>query len=250
MKRILCILTVFISFSSILNALTLSQLRTEVRRNLRDTSATPSDQRYSDPTLLDYINEAQREITNITWLTEKTTEYILSPRTTYYNLPYDCINVEQVKFQKQNGSQWIVLDETSLGSLKRLNPTWETISGTPIQYFIDQTTYSTPSSSSTLIISYIPIPTNTSTGTVSVVYYNQPDDLSSDTDVPFNNKRHLYSYHMALVYHATMRLKAIEGRPDEAAFYNQLYTTSLKIMMEKIGRMPGYAPGASAASPK
>ena len=82
--------------------LTLSQIRTEIRRNLRDNVS--ARQRYTDDTLLDYINQAQRDIVNETWLSMRTTSYVLTANTTYYDLPTDMIVISQVYFKDKSGS--------------------------------------------------------------------------------------------------------------------------------------------------
>lgn len=230
-------------------ALTLSQLRTEIRRNIRDTGSTSADQRYSDSVLLSYINEAQREIVNVTWLLEKTTEYALSSRTTYYALPNDTINVIQVKFTNPGNARYVIdLDETSKSKLKSEMPNWEMIGGSPVQYLVDQGTFSSIASAIPLRISYIPIPTNLSTGTVKLWYYNQPTDLASDSDIPFDGKQHLVPYHMTIAYYVAMRLKAIEGRGDESVLYMNLYSSALKLIQRAIGSMPNYSPGMVGGS--
>ena len=222
-------------------AQTLSQIRTEVRRNLRDTDSTR--QRYTDALLLDFINEAQREIVNATWLGEKTSSYILTPLTTFYSLPTDLIVITNVDFKdKQNTT--LPLTEMTLKGLNSENPDWRRTVGTPLDYYVDKAT-----TSNQLVISYIPIPTTQSTGTVTVRYYYQVPDLAADADVPFDGKRHLYFYHQVIVYHATMRLKMIEKKIEEANFYATMYGNYLKIIRERLGDIPNYNPsiGVSGA---
>lgn len=247
-NRFWAIIAVFLFSAGCAEALTLLQLRNEIRRNLRDTSSSSDDQRYSDATLNEYINEAQREVVNIGWLSEKTTEYTLLPRTTYYSLPNDCINVFEVKFKKSGTSQFIVLDPTSFEELRRTMPSWESTPGTPVKYYIDQSTQSQATSSSSLVISYIPIAAALSTGTVVVRYYNMVDDLVNDGDIPFNAKRYYFTYHMMLAYHATMRIKMIEGLVAEATYYQGLFNNAIAIMRDKVGRNPGYYPGFGVAT--
>lgn len=245
MKKILFILAVFALGECGLEALTLSQVRSEIRRTVRDTSSTPEDQRYSDEVLLSYINEAQREIVNLSMLSEKATTYVLTPRTTYYALPNDVITVTQVKFRGIRDTQTLELNEVSRENLRQKSPNWESVNGTPVDYYVSQSTGSSASSTSTLLISYIPIPTTNSTGTVTVWYYNQVDDLVSDSDVPFNGKRNVYPYHMALVYYVTYRLKAIEGRADEAEFYLGLFNNQVAMMVANLGKLPNYRPSVN-----
>lgn len=225
-------------------ALTLANLKTEVRRNLRDTD--PIIQRYTDAVLLDYINEAQKEVVNATWLAEKTTSYQLTALTTYYVLPQDFLAPKQVYFR--SGIQTpIVLQQDSQRGLYGKYPNWErlTTGSTPVEYWISNATSPSQSGVSPLNISYIPIPTNTSTGTVTVWYYNLVADLSADTDIPFENRRFLYPYHMALAYHATYRIKLTERKDDEAQLYFQMFKTYIDEIKNRLGLMPDYSPGVS-----
>ena len=240
MKKIFCFfLFIFLCFcSSFSYALNLGQLRTELRRNLRDTDATR--QRYSSSTLLDYINESQREIVNATWLADKTTIYVLTPNTSYYDLPSDMIAVEKVYF-KNSQKQTIELDEESIKSLYDKNPDWERQSGTPNWYWVSNPKSPVATSTSNLQISYIPIPFNNSTGTITMWYYNQVPDLSDDSDIPFEGRANLYPYHMSIVYHATARIKLSERKTDEANFYLQLFATYVNEIKNRLGQMPNYS---------
>lgn len=213
---------------------TLSEMRTEIRRNLRDTDSTR--QKYTDSQLLDFINQAQREIVTATWLSEETSSYMLTQRTTYYLLPDTAIAVKYVDFRK-SGSNVIALQQETIESLKNGNINWQFISGSPVYYYIEK------SSANRHLISYIPIPNATSTGTVTIRYVNRVDDLSSDSSVPFNNKLHLYPYHNTIVYYVSFRLKAIENKFNEAKFYNDLYIGSLSAMLDRIRALPDYSPG-------
>ena len=128
-------------------------------------------------------------------------------------------------------------------SLYDKNPQWERNSGSPNSYWISQATHPRNQQSAPLRISYIPIPTNLSTGTVTIWYSYIMSDLSADTDVPFENRRNLYPYHAALIYYTVVRLKVTEGKISEASTYQQLYTSTLNSMKGKLGEMPNYTPG-------
>lgn len=234
MKKLLFILLAFLTTCAPGYALTLSNIRTEIRRNVDDTDS--SRQRYTDAVILDYINEAQKEIVNTTWLSEEVTSYILSPLTTFYVLPTDAINVNRIDFDDKNRNS-ITLERVTLAGLER-NPNWRKDTGQPIQYYVDES-----STTNELIITYIPIPTVSSTGTVRIRYYSQVTDLASDSEVPFNGKRHLYPYHFSVVYHVTMRLKAREKKLNESLLYQGYYKKSIGILNERIKSIPDYSPG-------
>ncbi|MEK6879598.1 MAG: hypothetical protein AABY22_08325, partial [Nanoarchaeota archaeon] len=178
----------FIAFKDVSYSLTLSNLRTELRRILRDTDS--SRQRFTDAFLLDFTNEAQREITNAIWVVEESSSRVLSPLTTYYLLPNDVITITGIEFLNSQNN-YISLDETTYKKLEADNPGWRRFNAAPVEYFVDNAT-----TTNQLVISYIPIPDSSSTGTVTVRYISQVDDLSADADVPFNGRRELYTFHM------------------------------------------------------
>lgn len=220
-----------------LSALTLSDIRTEIRKTIKDNPTDTSFRRYSDAFLLPLINETQREIVNFTFLADRTSSYVLSPLTTYYNLPTDLMTVHQLYFTNTSG-QLIELKEEAQRSLYDNNPQWESQSGSPSSYLITGATSSAGNASAPLLISYIPIPTQTSTGTVRIWYYNIVPDLSSDSDVPFENRRDLYPYHFSLVYGVTAKIKILEGWMDEATVYQSFYKSSVDLMKSNLGRAP------------
>lgn len=231
------------------HALTLAQIKTEVRRALRDNPSDTARQRYSDAVLLDFINQAQREVVNVSWLAEKTTSYVLSAGASYYQLPEEFLAVSQVYFRNTQ-NQTFELEELSQKALYDQMPDWDRQQGEPVQYWVSQATATSTLNPTTMRISYIPIPTRTSTGTVTLWFLHQTADLSSDTDIPFEARRHLYPYHLTLVYHVVMRIKIIEGKIDEATTYQTLYANEIGIMKDRLGRAPNYTPGMIGGSRK
>ena len=247
MKRILLAISLLILWLAPAQALTLSDVRTQVRIAVRDNPSDSSRRRYSDTVLLDYINEAQREVSNATWLCLKSTTYVLSPMTTYYTLPTDLLAIDQVYFTNRSGNLR-ELEEKSQRGLYDSNPAWSTSRGEPIEYWVSATTNPSPGASAPLYISYVPIPTSASTGTIVMWYLNQPADLSADSDVPFENRRHLYPYHMCLAYHVITKIKILEGWGEEAITYQTLYVNSVNLMKENLGKAPNYTPGMRTGS--
>lgn len=226
-------------------ALTLSQVRTEVRRAIRDNPSDASRYRYTDAVLLDFINEAQRETVNLTWLAEKTSSYVLTPQTSYYALPADFLAGTQAYF-KYVGGDVIELDELSQKGLYDTMPTWEKESGSPVNYWVSNFPNPSASNPTTMRISYIPIPTAQSTGTVVLWYNYQVADLASDSDVPFDGRRDLIPYHMALSYSVISRIKDMEGKSAEATAYQARYDRAVLVMKDCLGRRPNFNPSMGA----
>lgn len=232
------------------NALSVAQLKTEVRRHVKDNPSDSSRRKYSDDFLLSFINEAQRQIINETWLSQKATSYDLLANTTYYNLPTDVLAIAEAIYYRRGNLTPQQLDEISLRALYDQNPNWDrqTAGNAPNQYVVTQATNSTASSTASLRISFIPIPSASSTGTVTLWYFNQVDDLIADTDVPFNGKPNTLPYHIAIAYHAVARIHLLDGMPDAAVLYFNLYNNVIAALNARINSSPNYNPGISIRS--
>lgn len=227
------------------NALTVSQIYSEVRRYINDNPTSSDRYRYSDSTLNSFINNAQKEIVNATWLSQNTSSYVLSPGTTYYSLPSDMIAIAKVEFQDKRGNI-TELKESTLKKLYGENVDWKQNSGAPVEYYVSEANISSPSLSN-LNISYLPIPTLTSTGTVVLQYYNQVVDVSTGTNIPFDSKSHLVPYHNTIVYNVVAKIKLLEMKITESQYYEQLYGRELIMMRDRIHSKPNYNPSMTVA---
>jgi hypothetical protein len=239
-KRLACFLVLLLPLGA--KALTLAEIRNQIRVNMRDTNTDTSTQRYSDSILNTQINAIQGDINNFTWSVESSSSYVLTPNTTYYSLPSNFLGMKRVLFKDKNGAS-IQLSEYSEKQVTDTTPNYERSSiGAPTRYFTRQS----KSAGTALEICYLPIPPNTSTGTVRMDYAVQVTDLSGDSDVPFNGLSTLYPYHEAIVYGVTSRLKFIEGKASEAQTYEILFEAEEQSMKSGSGTMPNFRPSGSA----
>lgn len=243
-RKLALIIPIFFVVNSA-HSLSLLEIKTQIRINVRDNPSDTARRRNSDTTILQFVNEGQKEINNLTWACDTSLSYVLSPLTTYYNLPENFIAVHQAYFKDKSGNL-IELEEKLQRSLYDTFPGWDRSNGSPIYYWVSSSSGTSTTASNPPQISYIPIPTRQSTGTVTIWYYNQPADLSSDSDIPFDAKSQFLPYNMSIVYYVTARIKFIEGRNDEAMTYQTLYQNSVAVMKDRIGRAPNYTSGVSA----
>lgn len=219
-------------------ALTLSEIRTQVRRNVRDTATDPDFQRYSDTTLNDTINSAQREVVNAVWMLSTDTTFSAAAGTMFYDQPANFLAPLKITFLKSGSSARIELTEKSMAGLYSLNANWESQTGTPTHYYVRQKPDATVKQ-----IGIYPAPATGSAGTVYMTYAYIPDDLSADADVPFNGAPWLATYHKVIADYATGLLKQIEGKDAEASGYFNLAAGGINRMKERLGEMPNYNPG-------
>jgi hypothetical protein len=213
--------------------LTLAQIKTEIRLQIKDSDA--NRRRYTDTQLLNLINQTQRDVVNVSWIIKKSTDIELQTSTTYYTYPTDLIEIHRVTYKYRN------LPETSLQELDASlnNGTWEATGGTPKNYFQSP---SQPNS-----IGIYPYPLNSSsTGTISIIYFAEPTNLSSDSDTPYNGIERYTPYHDLLVYEPCYKIMLLEGEPEKALAYKSYYESRLQILLESVDKKPNFLPGFSS----
>ena len=233
----------FLLMAGTAHGLTLSDIETQIRRNLRDTSTDTSLQRYSDAVIDSLINEAQRDVVNQTWCLDASTGVVLTVNTTFYYLPTDLIAVKSARFTDSSNNTY-VLEEKNERSFRQNNPDWQKQTGKPVNYFVRDAT----DTATAYQVAYYPIPgAVSSTGTVNIEYYSQATDLDDDTDVPFDGKRFMYPYHEVLVFYPTYRLKMTEGQTNDATLYFQVYKTGIDAIMSKLNSKPNWSPSFGVA---
>lgn len=244
MKKIFLLLFVAIAGITPARALTLGDIKVQVRRIVADKSNPQI--KFTDAELVSYVNEAQREIVNRTWCIGNRTTQLLTAHTTYYDLPTDLIAIAHVDFfDATNHTR--ELTEISEKAERESTPDYERIIGQPMQYFVRDSTGAT---ATTTQIAFLPIPSSTtSVGTATIDYVATAVDLAAATDVPFNGMKILYPYHYSLVYSVTAKLKSIKGDPS-AAQDLAMAQSYIALIIDRLGQMPNYNPGFRPATSK
>ena len=222
--------------------LTLSQLETATRVLLRDTAADTNFQRFSTAEIDAYLNEAQRQMQNDSWLYQGTFTMDLTSGTIEYPLPTDYISTVRVTISSQALTQvsFQGLDgqDASPGSV---GMNWTVSLSTPTEYFIDSFVSGGPSK-----IGFFMNPKyTTSGGPVFVQYVRQVPTLVAGSDVPFNGNSELLPYHDALADFAAARCWMILGRGDMAGQMMGLYTSRAGQARANLNKQPNWQPGMS-----
>lgn len=227
-------------------ALTLAEMRTQIRRNVRDTSTDTTLQTFSNAVILSYVNEAQKEINAITWSDVGFSTVALVAGTSYYTLPDNFLAMSQVTWTRSSTGVTLELKEDSERHLIQTNPDFERMAaGPPINYFTRQSI----TGGNAIQIGLVPAPASTSLGTLNLQYIIQPADLSSDSDVAFDGLLFLAPYHNLIVYYVSGKLTMIRGRTDESTAYTALYNAGIQLMSQRVGQRPNYNPGAVGGTP-
>lgn len=207
-------------------ALTLSEIRTAIRRNVRDTASSSSLRRYSDTVLNAFANEAQRAIINDTWaMTNSRFETVTAGVTTYsmeatgikpYRVTVNSIPLPQLDIKQ--------LDTELAGS------SWPFTSGTPVAWYVN--TGRTPNR-----VSLYPVPSETGAA-IATAFYDLPADMTSDSSTPFNDLGTLYSYHDLVVFYVSFRILLAENRLAEADVYREIFNSGVEVMGANYGNKP------------
>jgi len=209
-----------------LGALTLSEIRSQIRRYLNDVSTDTSKQRWSDTELNFLINQAQKEICDTVWCLYKSSTIYTVANSTYYALPNDLYVIYRVTIDNE------VLPEKTIKALDAEDAYWMKASaGKPEYYYItlDKARiglYPTPDKQYKLKIDYVRI----------------PSDLTNDSDVPFDNVKKYYPYHYLLIYYVVGHCWLEEGKTAQARDMFQLYAIGLQKMANQIKVSPNFIP--------
>jgi hypothetical protein len=239
MKRLFVSLFLILGWANV-HALTLTELRIQIRRNVGDTPATQDLRKYGDTALTAYLNEAQRVVVNLTWPMEDRQIFALTSQTTFYSLPTNYLATKDVLY-KRSGQPNVELKAKAEHSLIDENANWQLTAGTPANYLIVQST-----TVNVYQMAIYPVPTSTSTGTVTHIFTKYPADLSSGADKPFDRKDFYTPYHDLLAHYVTSKLMAAEGRAVESQIYLQLFSDGVNAMKSRIGQPANYKPGSAA----
>lgn len=207
-------------------ALNLGEIRTVIRRNVRDTATVTTLRRYSDSYLNDLINEAQRDVINQTYaISLETSMSVVNGRDEYVT-PERTIKVWRVTRVFGN------LPEVELSKMDAdfNNEPWQEELGVPAYFYMKK--------SDPHYVFLYPVPNDSLLGTLRIEYYAYPEDLVNDTDDPYSSIDELAGYDDLLVYHPTARILIVEGKLDRAQSYIGLYESGIKLMSENLGYKP------------
>jgi hypothetical protein len=155
-------------------AMTMDQLITAVRRNTRDTSSTTTLQRHSDSEILDLLNEGQREFGAETFAIERSTAIATQAGIAVYSLPSNFLAAAQVYHLISTTT--VDLELVTRNSLYEEDPNWATTSGPPKKYWIRHDV----TDALVTRIGITPVPSASSTGTFTVHYYSRPTDMTDN----------------------------------------------------------------------
>jgi hypothetical protein len=222
--KIFCLLLVL--FGQNCHALTLSEIRSDVRSLITDAQATR--QRFTNTELDFWINEGQKIADVKTTCIYKSTTFQLSAGTTYYQMPEGFLAIRRVTRDK------LSIQEMTPAGLDGRSAEWENASGYPTYYFINF--------SSRTQIGFAPFPNVVAdTATIVVDYFTYSDTLV-DASVPFNGNQDLIPFNYALVFYGAYMASIIDERYDKAKIFMDSFTSVTDLMKTSCTLRPNYLP--------
>lgn len=230
MKKLIKILSILIFVPSIIYALTLSDIRDEVRLQIRDNSTT---QTYTDAQLNKRIQIVEQEIAQATYPIY--TKQLISPVTgqAEYTISSDTAKIDKVVYL--NTSSTTSYKKLNFSTIKSLDADkgimWENLpSGLPTNYYTRGN-----------IIGFVPAPGSgfCNPNSVKIYYYKKPQGVSSDSDVPFDDIYSLYPYHYLVTLGTTIKCK--KDRQMDITADVQMYNTGIAQMKYDVSNEPDRA---------
>jgi hypothetical protein len=244
LKKVLLLIFFGFLLSNDVWSLTLSEIQTAIRRNIRDTATDSSLYRHSDAELLSYINAGQREVAERTWCVEQGSNFDIDSGDNTYDLSTTLIHLAHAYIIEDATQNTYELEYKSRNKMFEDNSAWNVDTGTPTAYWIR--TDSNVGTRTQIVLSPVP---NTYNFNLGVHYYYRPSDLSSSSDIPFDGALHLYPYHDVLVYYGTKMVLMSEGNQPMADWYGNLYEARVDGMADRFGRVTIETKGPKLAPP-
>lgn len=192
----------------------LATLRTKTRRLIGEED--PLNSHFTDPELLDYLNQASLFLaTEMEW-PEQTSNATSVLDQALYSLPADFISLSEVYL---DGRPLKILDRSDL---KQINSQWQNeSSGTP-QYFYK---------ADNLAVGLYPAPNSTYAGlAIQIQYISLPADMAGDTDVPDLHT----AFQIALPFYAAYLCDYKLGNQKQSAIHFQQYDLHAKRVRSKV----------------
>lgn len=230
MKRLLWLLPFLVTNSWGLQA---GDITARARVYLKDQATAANRQQFPETTLLQFVSDGQREANAFAWLMQSSTTVTLVGGTTEYAMPTDFVFPARVTFngQKITQTSYDAQDSNSLG--------WQSVNGGVVQQYYINNYLPTPQ------MGFIPAPTVASTGTVIIQYVQQTQDITSDSQIPFNGWVTMTPYHEALVDYTVCRCWQVLEEIELAQPFCDRWNTFIGAMRSGQNKMPDFNPGAA-----
>lgn len=213
-------------------ATTVSELIVHARQ-LSGDSAYTEQPMFIDAQILAMFNEAQQDALSTTLCIRREYSFDTSSGTVYYNLPSNFMQIDRVLLGNRK------IEEKTPAKLDQASTEWETVTGEPINYFINF--------SSRTKIGMYPYPvTNTTTDTVKVEYYALAATITSSVN-PFDGITEFKPFYVMLSYYTGAQMLYLKGMIADGDRNMQRYFAYRSLLNDYCRARPGYLPNVSVA---
>jgi hypothetical protein len=213
MKKYLASLVLLLSISVNCFSLTLDQMLTEVRIKIGDAKTDVNNQRLSSSTLTTRINTVQEYICKETLCIQARISTRTVAEQSEYTFNADVVAPFRIAYYitSSNPPAYKRLEFYTLTTLDKDLSEWENLdSDLPTRYYLRGKKYGLVTKPKAVYVS---------TYAVQIDYYKKPDELTTGSDVPFDNETLLYTYHDLIVKGVVILCKE-----DERVAVNDLKT--------------------------
>jgi hypothetical protein len=220
------------------NGLTLDDIISETRILIQDNSSSTTEQFFSSTTLIRRANYIQDDMCSKTDAIIRREFITTSTGTRDYPItttpkPLKIMNA----YYEDNASTgtYRKIDYTTTERMDLDYSNWENLAaGRPLEWYqLFISTWAT----SEIRIGVRPSPTGTNVGSnkLRIDVSHLPTQMTSSTDIPFNDNPRLYSYHYIIVYGVAMLCTTGEER----LYWKQIYDVEIANMKANLNDIPG-----------
>jgi hypothetical protein len=226
MKKLFIVLIGLFVFSQV-EAKTLGQIRSDIRYKIGDSTMTVSAQKWSDGELNIRINDVQRNIAQYTRCIYVSSITTPLSEVREYPRPPKCISIDRVSFlQTTSTTSYKKLEAKTIGGLDvQFTGGWENnTSGRP-QYYYERGNwigFERPVSAAVAA----------STGAIKIDYFKYPEDMTSDSDTPFDGVDFLQLYGDIITLGVAGSCKQDENKDNTAIMTD--YTSKINLMLSSL----------------
>ncbi len=215
----------FLFLATISHALTLAEIRSEVRYAIKDSTKTVNTPRWTDDALNKKIDIIQRQIAVDTRCIYKEERSTPTANTSEYSMPTDCYIIDRVAYLSASSvtatMQYKKLEPWTLPGLDISYQTyWENLSaGLPTMY---------AEKGNSIVLVPKPSAVYCSTGAIKWDYFAIPETVSEDSDEPWNGLKNLYGYQYLII--RGVAISCLEDEGYEISTKKQIYDVLIQRM--------------------
>lgn len=213
-------------------SMTRGEIISQLRLMLRDNDAT--NRRWTDNQLIERINMAELAFVKRSRSVKDTYYITTTSSTAEYTLPTDWISSDRVCYAilplTTTTTNYKLLEYYTFDSMDAKQPGWENSDRSyPSRYMYRDDK-----------VILWPPPSTTYSGTdfLKIEYSVRPSTMTSDSDIPFNEKVNLYIYHEAILWNVLSLCYSDTGQKELELYYYEKFKAEIETAKDEINNRP------------